>query len=151
MTLEKIYEITAIKQEKRKTTKGFDPERLVIRSPEDAYHIANKFIGDYAREVFLVLLLNTKNKVIAAHIAHIGSLNASIVSPREVFQCAILNNAASIIVSHQHPSGDPLESREDLEVTKRLVKSGEILGIHVLDHIICGDNRFVSLKEKGHI
>lgn len=151
MKLEKIYEVVAIKQLKRKAPKGFDPDSLVIRSPRDAYQIADRFIGDYAREAFLVLLLNTKNKVIAAHIAHIGSLNASIVSPREVFQVAILNNAASMIVSHQHPSGNPQESREDIQVTKRLVECGKILGIEVLDHIICGDNNFVSLNEKGYI
>lgn len=151
MELEKIYEVVAIKQQKRKMTKGFDPDKLVIRSPYDAYKIADKLIGDYAREVFLVMLLNTKNKVVAAHIAHIGSLNASIVHPREVYQAAILSNAASIIVAHQHPSGDPTPSSEDIQVTKRLKQAGEIIGIELLDHIICGDNRHVSLKDKGYI
>ncbi|MGV3267701.1 JAB domain-containing protein [Cytobacillus pseudoceanisediminis] len=106
MELEKIYEVLAIKQVKRKAPKGFDPEALIVRSPQDAYKIADRFIGDYAREAFLVLLMNTKNKITAAHIAHVGSLNASIVSPREVFQVAIMNNAASMIVAHQHRRRD---------------------------------------------
>ena len=86
------------------------------------------------------------------HRAHVGSLNASIVHPREVMKCAILNNAASIIVGHNHPSGDPTPSREDIEVTKRLAEAGKILGIDVLDHVIVtytGKN--VSLKEKGYL
>lgn len=151
MKLEKIYEVVAIKQMRRKSTKGFKPEELVIRCPEDAYKVANKFIGDYAREVVLVMMLNTKNVVTAVHIAHIGSLNSSIVHPREVFQAAILNNAASIIVAHQHPSGDPTPSREDINVTKRLVEAGTIIGIEVLDHVIVGYGKYFSLKEKGYM
>jgi DNA repair protein RadC len=109
-------------------------------------------IADEDREVFLVLMLNTKNQVVGLHRAHVGSLNASIVHPREVMKCAILNNAASIIVGHNHPSGDPTPSREDIEVTKRLAEAGKIMGIEVLDHVIVthtGKN--VSLKEKGYL
>ena len=98
------------------------------------------------------MMLNTKNQVVGLHRAHVGSLNASIVHPREVMKCAILNNAASIIVAHQHPSGDPTPSKEDLEVTKRLAEAGKIIGIDVLDHVIVtytGKN--VSLKEKGYL
>ena len=86
------------------------------------------------------------------HRTHVGSLNASIVHPRDVMKWAILNNAASIIVAHQHPSDDPTPSREDLEVTKRLAEAGKIMGIDVLDHVIVtytGKN--VSLKEKGYL
>jgi DNA repair protein RadC len=98
------------------------------------------------------MMLNTKNQVVGLHRAHVGSLNASIVHPREVMKCAILNNAASIIVSHQHPSGDPTPSREDIDITKRLAEAGRILGIEVLDHVIVTHTgNHVSLKEKGYL
>ena len=89
----------------------------------------------------------------AVHRCHVGSLNASVVHPREVFKSCILNNGASLIVAHQHPSGDPTPSREDLEVTKRLKEAGNILGIELLDHIIIGgnSNKSKSLKEQGYI
>jgi DNA repair protein RadC len=94
------------------------------------------------------LCLNTKNKVAGAHIISQGSLSASIVHPREVFKAALLNNSASIILAHNHPSGDPEPSREDVETTKRLVEAGEILGIRVLDHVIIGE-QYLSMKEEG--
>ncbi|MBJ8111708.1 DNA repair protein RadC [Bacillus cereus group sp. N6] len=100
---------------------------------------------------FICLYLNTKNQVIHRQTIFIGSLNTSIVHPREVFKEAFRRAAASIICLHNHPSGDPTPSREDIEVTKRLVECGRIIGIEVLDHIIIGDHKFVSLKEKGHI
>ena len=106
MELTTIFEVVRIKQEIRETTEGYD--NFIIRSPYDAQELAANYIADEDREVFLVMMLNTKNQVIGLHRAHVGSLNSSIVHPREVFKSAILNNAASIIVSHQHPSGDPL-------------------------------------------
>ncbi|EOO64346.1 DNA repair protein RadC [Bacillus cereus VD196] len=102
-------------------------------------------------ENFTCLYLNTKNQVIHRQTIFIGSLNTSIVHPREVFKEAFRRAAASIICLHNHPSGDPTPSREDIAVTKRLVECGQIIGIEVLDHIIIGDHKFVSLKEKGHI
>ena len=107
------------------------------------------------REEFRVLLLNTKNGLIKKCEVSRGSLNASIVEPREVFKDAIAASAASMILVHNHPSGDPTPSSEDIAVTKRLVKAGELLNISVLDHIILGhrptkrDQDFVSLKELG--
>ncbi|ABO68782.1 JAB domain-containing protein [Geobacillus thermodenitrificans] len=96
------------------------------------------------------MCLNTKNEVVAVHRCHIGSLNASIVHPREVFKAAILNNAASIIVAHQHPSGDVTPSKEDVEMTKRLAEAGRILGIEVLDHLVINYKaEYTSLKERG--
>lgn len=121
-----------------------------IRTPEDAYGIASPLIGDSDREVFLVLCLNTKNKVNAFHIAHVGSINSSIVHPADVFKSAILFNSASIIVAHNHPSYDPTPSFEDIEMTSRLYRAGQILGIELLDHIIVGGGHFYSIKEKGH-
>jgi DNA repair protein RadC len=104
------------------------------------------------RETFVALYLNTKNRVIKKEIVSFGSLNANVVHPREVYKEAILNSAASVIVSHNHPSGDPTPSREDLEITEKLYEAGKIIGISLLDHVIIGeDGYFYSLKERGHI
>ena len=102
------------------------------------------------REHFVVLLLDIKNKVIGINTVSIGNLDSSIAHPREVFKPAILSNAGSILLAHNHPSGDPTPSREDIEITHRLVNAGNILGINVLDHIIIGDG-YRSLKEAGHM
>ena len=97
------------------------------------------------------MCLNTKNNVVAVHRCHVGSLNSSIVHPREVFKSAILNNAASVIVAHQHPSDDITPSKEDINVTRRLVDAGKLLGIEVLDHLVVNnESKFTSLKEKGN-
>lgn len=122
-----------------------------IRSPEDGYKLMKHFLGDLDREAFIVIALDTKNQPTSINICHVGSLNASIVHPREVMKSAILSNAASIMVGHNHPSGHPSPSREDIEVTRRLVEAGKIIGIDLLDHIIVGDEEYVSLKEKGYV
>lgn len=122
-----------------------------VRSPEDGYHLMKLFLEDKDREHFIVASLDTKNQPVSINVCHIGSLNASIVHPREVMKSAILSNAASIIVGHNHPSGLTEPSKEDIEVTKRLVEAGKLMGIELLDHIIVGDNRYTSLKEKGYI
>ncbi|MFZ0447133.1 MAG: DNA repair protein RadC [Bacillus sp. (in: firmicutes)] len=150
MELTPIFEVVRIKQIIKESSEPF--ASYTIRSPEDAQKLAMHHIADEDREVFLVMCLNTKNQVIALHRAHVGSLNASIVHPRDVMKCAILNNASSIIVSHQHPSGNPQHSREDLEVTKRLAEAGKIIGIELLDHVIVSyTGNHVSLKEKGYL
>jgi DNA repair protein RadC len=97
-----------------------------------------------------MLSLNTKNKVIALHVVHIGSVNASIVHPRDIFQLAILDNATSIAIAHNHPSGDTTPSEEDINVTNRINEAGKLMGIELLDHIILGDS-YLSLKEKGYL
>ena len=122
-----------------------------IRSPEDGYKLMKHFLVDLDREAFIVISLDTKNQPVSINICHVGSLNASIVHPREVMKSAILSNAASIMVGHNHPSGHSSPSREDIDVTKRLVEAGKIVGIDLLDHIIVGDDNYVSLKEKGYI
>ncbi|WP_088014416.1 RadC family protein [Gottfriedia acidiceleris] len=126
-------------------------ERFIIKSPDDCA----KFMMDEMRfleqEHFVCLYLNTKNQVIARETIFKGSLNASIVHPREVFKEAFRRSASSIICLHNHPSGDPTPSREDIEVTKRLVECGKIIGIELLDHIIIGEHKYVSLKEKGYV
>jgi DNA repair protein RadC len=101
------------------------------------------------KEYFNTILLNTKNQILAIEEISVGSLNSSIVHPREVFNPAIKKSAGSIILVHNHPSGDPTPSREDIDVTARLIEAGKILGIHVLDHIIIGNNNYVSFKERG--
>lgn len=121
-----------------------------IRSPEDAYKILREFIGEADREMFVVACLNNKNEIANLSVVHMGSLNASIVHPREVFKTAILSNSASIICAHNHPSGHPEPSREDIEVTKRLAEAGKLLGIELLDHIIVGDEKYYSMKEHGY-
>jgi DNA repair protein RadC len=147
--MKKAYEIQRIKQVIQEVEGG---EQYIVRSLEDGAKVAANFIGDEDHEVFFVMCLNTKNRVVAVHRCHVGGLNASIVMPREVFKSAILNNSASIIVSHQHPSQDVTPSREDISVTKRLVEAGKILGIEVLDHLIVNANAdYYSMKEKGYI
>lgn len=148
-TLEMVKEIVRIKQV---VTKG-EIAREKIASPQDAVAIATKYIGDEDREVFLVMVLNTKNQVNAVHRCHVGSINASIVHPREVMKAAILNNGASIIVAHNHPSYNPEPSREDIAVTERLKEVGSLLGIELLDSLIVTDNpkKYISLKEKGYL
>ncbi|HEF5700873.1 RadC family protein [Bacillus cereus group sp. BfR-BA-00967] len=122
-----------------------------VRSTEDGYQLMKLFLADKDREHFIVASLDTKNQPVSINICHIGSLNASLVHPREVMKSAIISNAASIICGHNHPSGLPEPSKEDIEVTKRLVEAGKIIGIDVLDHLIVGDESFMSLKEKGYI
>ena len=147
--METILEIVRIEQIICEAEEGVN---YMIKGPQDGAEIASRFIGRDDREVFFVMCLNTKNHVVAVHRCHVGSLNSSIVHPREVFKSAILNNAASVIVAHQHPSGDITPSMEDINVTKRLVEAGKLLGIEVLDHLVVNnDNSFTSLKERGYI
>ncbi|MFB5282208.1 DNA repair protein RadC [Peribacillus sp. Hz7] len=126
-------------------------ERYVIRSPEDGAKYCMEEMRFLTQEHFVCLYLNTKNQVLHKRTVFIGSLNASIVHPREVFKEAFRRSAASIICLHNHPSGDPAPSKEDIEVTKRLVECGKIIGIDLLDHLIIGEHKYVSLKEKGYL
>ncbi|WP_408011654.1 JAB domain-containing protein [Pseudalkalibacillus sp. A8] len=147
--METIYEIQRIRHVISEVEGG---ELYIIRSPEDAAKVAAGFIGEDDREVFFVMCLNTKKRVVAVHRCHVGSINASIVHPREVFKSAILNNSVAIILCHQHTSQDTNPSREDIEVTKRLVEAGHMMGIEVLDHLIVNANAaYTSLNEKGYV
>ncbi|WP_010303582.1 RadC family protein [Kurthia senegalensis] len=120
-----------------------------IRSPEDAADFLMSDLSSLKQEHFVVLYLNVKNQIIHRQTVFIGSLTASIVHPREIFREAVKRSTASIICAHNHPSGNPSPSPEDIEVTKRIKKAGHILGIELLDHVIIGDEQFISLKEKG--
>lgn len=132
-------------------TKYKPAERYVIRSPEDGADYVMEEMRTLDQEHFIALFLNTKNQIIHSQTIFIGTLNSSVVHPREIFREAVRRSSASLIVAHNHPSGDPTPSPEDINVTKRLVEAGKIMGIDVLDHLIIGDNKFVSLKEKGHL
>lgn len=122
-----------------------------IEDPKDAVELSRRFLEDSDREQLLVFCLDVKNQPTAINIASVGSLNTSVVHPREVFKPAILSNSASIILAHNHPSGDATPSKEDISITERIRESGTILGIKLIDHIIIGDKSYCSLKEKGMI
>lgn len=126
-------------------------ERYTIRSPKDAANYLMPDMSSLLQENFVTLFLNVKNQIIHQQTIFIGSLNASIVHPREVFREAVKRSAASIICAHNHPSGNPAPSPEDIDVTKRLQEAGLIMGIELLDHVIIGDHQFISLKEKGYM
>lgn len=123
-----------------------------ITSPGDVVVIGKEFmrIHEKPEEYMYMICMNTKNKVIGVFEISHGTVNASLVTPREVYQKALLANATSIIVMHNHPSGDSRASREDIEVTKRLADAGKVVGVELLDHIIVGDS-YSSLKEAGHL
>ncbi|MDN4619726.1 DNA repair protein RadC [Paenibacillus sp. PsM32] len=133
----------------RRITRTGKEEVKAIRSPRDAADLLIEQLRYLQKEHFVCLFLNTKNHIISQETLSMGSLNASIVHPREVFRAAIKCSSASVIFAHNHPSGDPTPSPEDVALTKRLVDAGKIIGIEVLDHLVIGDMKFVSLKEQG--
>ncbi|NQX69548.1 DNA repair protein RadC [Paenibacillus alba] len=133
----------------RRLAKSSYAERVTIRSPKDIANLMSEDLRYLQKEHFVCLFLNTKNHLLAQETLSMGSLNASIVHPREVFRAAIKRSSASIVCVHNHPSGDPTPSPEDIQLTHRLVEAGTIIGIEVLDHVIIGDQRFISLKEQG--
>lgn len=124
-----------------------DP-RILLDSPRLVFEYLKEKIGKEKKEHFVVLCLDTRNNLIIEDVS-IGTLNASLVHPREVFKKAILNSSSYVILAHNHPSGDSSPSQEDIATTRRLVEAGKILGISVTDHIIIANNSFVSLKEIG--
>lgn len=124
-------------------------EQKQIGSPKDVYNVVRDYLQYADREYFLVLMLNTKNCVNKVHVASIGTLNSSLVHPREVFKVAIIANAAAVVLVHNHPSGNVTPSHEDIKITHRLVEASKIIGIEILDHVIIGDNCWCSMKEQG--
>jgi DNA repair protein RadC len=124
-------------------------EQPIIQSPDDAANILLYEMGALEQEHLRVLLLDTRNKLIRVSEVYRGSLNASLIRMGEVFRDAVRYNAAAVIVVHNHPSGDPTPSPEDVRVTKGMVEAGKLLDIEVLDHIVIGKNKFISLKSKG--
>ncbi len=126
-----------------------DGENYKISKPKDAAELVMEEMKNFKQEHLKVIMLNTKNVVTFIKDVSVGSLNSSIVHPREVFCDAIRKNSAFIIVCHNHPSGDPQPSNEDINVTNRLKECGKLLGIELLDHLIIGKGKYISLKEKG--
>jgi len=125
-----------------------DKKSTLILSPHEVWNELRD-IREYKKEYFVVFFLDARNQEIKREIISIGSLNANLIHPREVFEPAVKNLAAQMIISHNHPSGDPEPSEDDLEVTRRLVEAGKILGIEVIDHVIITKNGFLSFREMG--
>ena len=121
--------------------------RPTLNGPKAVWRYCKKDFGKFDREVFSVLILNAQNRVIAEKVVSIGTVNASLVHPREVFKAAVVCNAASMILVHNHPSGEMNPSQEDIGLTRRLKKAGELLGIEILDHVVIATKGFYSFKE----
>ena len=126
-------------------------DRAEVTSPESAAEILVPMIGGADREMCVVLLLDTKHRLIRPEVVSVGSLDHTFMSPREIFRTALLSNAAAVVVSHNHPSGDAEPSRDDEQVTRRLVRAGEMIGVEVLDHLVVGGSRWVSLARRGMV
>ena len=121
----------------------------IVNSPQDAAQLVLRELSFADKEHFMIIMLNTKHRVIAKKVISIGHLQASLVHPREMFKEAIRRSSAAVILVHNHPSGDLTPSRDDIATTERLRDVGDMLGIDVLDHIIIGDNRYLSFREQG--
>lgn len=150
--MKKIYEVQRIKQVVTESEK----ERYTIVSPEDVVEHAYELIGEDDREIFLVMVLNTKNEVVAVHRCHIGTLSSCAISTKDIFKTVFLNNGNSLICLHQHPSGNPIESKEDRLVAKKIKEASLSLDTQLLDFMILGEKNPItssikntSFKEKG--
>ena len=125
-------------------------ERPEMRQPAAAARVLAEYIGESDRELFVVALLTIRGRILGLHTVSVGCLTSSLVHPREVFKPAILASSSAILLAHNHPSGDPEPSAEDLALTRRLAAAGTILGIEVLDHVVLGEQgRFVSFRARG--
>ena len=118
-------------------------------SPKDIFEAFHLRLRDEKREHFFVVTLDARHRVIGEHLVSVGSLSSSIVHPREVFRPAIREAAGAVVLVHNHPSGDPRPSEEDVAVTRRLANASELIGIRVLDHVVIGDGRYASFREEG--
>jgi len=132
---------------------SFTNEKTEVSTPEDVANILMPKMRSLDKEHLVILCLDPRNRILNGSevTISIGSLDVNIVDPREVFKVALAKNAASIILAHNHPSGDPGPSTDDIKITKRLMEAGDLMGIGVLDHIIFGDGKYISLKNKGLI
>ena len=131
---------------------AFQPQRPAdmpsINCPQDVHNLLGPEMSVLAQEQLRVLLLDTRNHVLGQRVVYQGNVNSSVIRPAEVFRPAIIESAPSIIISHNHPSGDPTPSPEDVSITRELVQAGKLLGIDLLDHVVIGGDRWVSLKER---
>ena len=124
-------------------------ERIQVAAPSDVVPILQKYFRLKDREEFILVLLDTANTILGLSLVSIGGLSASVVEPRQVFKVAILANAAAVILSHNHPSGNAEPSREDIRITKQLVEAGNLMGVPVHDHLIIAGATYTSLAERG--
>lgn len=160
VTLEELMEVKGIGQSKasqilaaieigKRLNRIGPQDKIKVSSPMVLVNLLMDEMRYLCKEYFKIAILDTKNQILAIENISIGTLNASIVHPRDVFKIAIKRNANSIILIHNHPSGDPNPSNEDISITNRLIDAGNLIGIKVLDHIIIGDNKYISFKEKN--
>jgi DNA repair protein RadC len=126
-------------------------ERLQIRSPRDAAHFLMPEYSARPVEQFGLLMLDTRHRVLRTSVLTVGTLDCATVHPREVFRHALLASAAAVVMFHNHPSGDPQPSGEDVDLTRRMVAAGELVGVRVIDHVVLGDGRYCSLKDSGYL
>ena len=140
-----VFEEIAVSEETEKYFKGKS-----IRNSQDFYELF-RYLSIETKEHFIAVHLDTKNRIICVDSISVGSLTSSVVHPREVFKSVLLSSASSIAIIHNHPSGDPEPSRDDISITKRLQEAGVFLGIPVIDHIIIGNSSYLSLMEKGYL
>jgi len=143
-----IQLLAAFELGKRLQTSRF-PQEEPLSSPQEVADYLMPRLSFLAQEHFLALHLNTKNRLLGTETITIGTLDSSLVHPREVFKGAIRQSSAALILAHNHPSGDPHPSKEDIHLTRRLKESGELLGIPILDHVIIGNRNYYSMKEEG--
>lgn len=127
------------------------PPKYKIQNPMHAYHLVKEELEKEKKELFIVILLDAKSCLICRQVVAVGTLTQSLVHPREVFYPAIRHTAASLILMHNHPSGDPTPSTQDYEITKKLIEVGKVMGIPVNDHLIVGEGKYVSLRQEGNI
>lgn len=142
-------QIVSLMELSRKLNAPVTHDPYVIRSPKDAANLLIPEMRYLQQEKFVVIFLNTKNHVTAVETLFIGSINACIVDPRSIFNAAVRRSAAGILCVHNHPSGDPTPSQEDVQLTKRLTAAAEIIGVDLLDHIVVAGDSYVSMKERG--
>ena len=147
----KSVQIRAIMEISKRISKCKALEKVKINSPSSVARVYMEEMRYLTKEYFKLVFLDTKNQIISDKTITIGSVNASIVNPRDVFIEALKNNAVNIIMLHNHPSGDPYPSNEDIQITKRIKECGQLIGIALIDHLIIGDGKYFSLKEKGII
>jgi len=145
----KASEVKAALELGRRLMTSAPEERPVVSSPADAANLLMSEMMFLEQEHLRLILLDTRNRVLKTPTIYVGSLNASVVRVGELFRAALKANAAAMIVAHNHPSGDPSPSPEDIRVTRQLVDAGRLMDIEVLDHVVIGHQRFVSLKERG--
>jgi len=138
------YRIALVREEETEV-----PSRLKLSTPRAAYRFLKTLLADADREQFVSLCLSTRNDLVGYNVISVGSVNASIVHPREVFKAAILLNASALVIAHNHPSGDPAPSREDREVTRALSEAGQVLDVPLYDHVILGEDRYFSFRDEG--